>query len=495
MAEENLLKSKSTGATIEASEFDSLLKKQFKPKSDAAKTAIEQAVRTLAEQALAGVATVSDDAVRTIEAIIAEIDKKLTESVNKILHHADFQQLEGAWRGLHHLVSRTETDEKLKIRVFNISKPELGKTLKKFKGALWDQSPLFKKLYEEEFGAPGGQPYGAIVGDFHFDHTPPDVEILRGMAQIASAAHAPFITGAAPSVMNLSSWQELSNPRDISKLFTTAEYAAWNSLRQSEDARYLGLALPRFLARQPYGAKSNPVEDFAFEEDTAGAAHEKFTWANSAYAMASNITRAFKLYGWCARIRGAESGGMVDGLPVHTFPTDDGGVDMKCPTELAITDRREAELAKCGFMPLSHWKNTDYAVFVGAQSLQKPQEYDDPDATANAALAARLPYLFATTRFAHYLKCIVRDKIGSFKEREDMQAWLNDWIRQFTVDSSASEEIKAVKPLAEAQVIVEDVAGNPGYYTSRFFLRPHYQLEGLTVSLRLVSKLPSAKTA
>jgi type VI secretion system protein ImpC len=493
MADQNAQKSQATGAAIEISEFDNLLKKQFKPKSDSAKSAIQQAVRTLAEQALAGTVTISDDAVRTIESIIAEIDKKLTEAVNEILHHQDFQTLEGAWRGLHHLVSKTETDEKLKIRVLNISKAEVGKTIKKFKGALWDQSPLFKKLYEEEFGSPGGQPYGAIVGDFHFDHTPPDVEMLKGLAQIASAAHAPFITGAAPSVMNLSSWQELSNPRDISKLFTTAEYAAWNSLRKSEDARYLGLAMPRFLARQPYGAKSNPVEQFAFEEDTAGADHGKFTWANSAYAMASNITRAFKLYGWCARIRGAESGGMVEGLPVHTFPTDDGGVDMKCPTEIAITDRREAELAHCGFMPLSHWKNTDYGVFVGAQSLQKPQEYDDPDATANASLGARLPYLFATTRFAHYLKCIVRDKIGSFKERADMQQWLNDWIHQFTVDSSASEEIKAIKPLAEAEVVVEEVPGNPGYYNSRFFLRPHYQLEGLTVSLRLVSKLPSAK--
>jgi type VI secretion system protein ImpC len=494
MAEADKLKSQATGGTIEASEFDSLLKKQFKPKSDAAKTAIESAVRTLAEQALAGAAVVSDDAVRTIENIIAEIDKKLTEEVNAILHHPDFQALEGAWRGLHHLVSKTETDEKLKIRVLNISKADVGKTLKKFKGALWDQSPLFKKLYEEEFGTPGGQPYGCIVGDYHFDHTPPDVEIMRGMAQIASAAHAPFITGGSPTVMNLSSWQELSNPRDISKLFTTAEYAGWNSLRKSEDAKYLGLAMPRFLARQPYGAKSNPVEDFAFEEDTAGAEHGKFTWANSAYAMASNITRAFKQYGWCARIRGAESGGMVEGLPVHSFPTDDGGTDMKCPTEIAITDRREAELAKCGFMPLSHWKNTDYGVFVGAQSLQQPQEYDDPDATANASLAARLPYLFATTRFAHYLKCIVRDKIGSFKERADMQKWLNDWISQFTVDSSAAEEIKAIKPLAEAEVVVEEVPGAPGYYNSRFFLRPHYQLEGLTVSLRLVSKLPSAKS-
>jgi len=492
---ESIRQTDSAGSTVEISEFNKLLDQGFKPKSDAARSAIETAVRTLAEQALAGVQIISDDSVKTIEGMIAEIDQKLSAQVNAILHQADFQALEGAWLGLHHLVSNSETDEKLSIRVFNISKSELGKTLKKFKGSSWDQSPLFKKIYEEEFGAPGGKPFGALIGDYHFDHTPPDVEILRGMAQIASAAHAPFIAGAAPSVMNLSSWQELSNPRDLSKLFTTAEYAAWHSFRQSEDSRYVGLAMPRFLARQPYGAKSNPVEDFAFEEDTAGAAHEKFTWANSAYAMATNITRAFKLYGWCARIRGPESGGMVEGLPLHTFPTDDGGVDMKCPTEIAITDRREAELAKNGLMPLSHWKNTDYAVFVGAQSMQKPQEYDDPDATANANLAARLPYLFATCRFAHYLKCMVRDKIGSFKERAEMQTWLNDWIRQYTCDPSAAEETKAQRPLGAAEVVVEDVAGNPGYYTSRFYLRPHYQLEGLTVSLRLVSKLPSLKTA
>jgi len=314
------------------------------------------------------------------------------------------------------------------------------------------------------------------------------------MAQIAAAAHAPFIAGVAPTVMNMDSWQELSDPRDLTKIFQTPEYAPWRSLRDSEDSRYIGLAMPRFLARLPYGAKTSPVEDFAFEEDVEGADHSKYCWANSAFAMATNITRAFKLWGWCARIRGTESGGMIEGLPVHTFPTDDGGVDMKCPTEIAITDRREAELAKNGFMPLSHYKNTDYAVFIGAQSLQKPATYYDPDATANANLSARLPYLFATCRFAHYLKCMVRDKIGSYKERADMERWLNDWIKNFCVDSStASESQKAMRPLAAAQVEVTEVEGNPGYYNSKFFLRPHYQLEGLTVSLRLVSKLPSAK--
>ena len=481
--------------TIEAGEFASLLQKNFKPKSDRQKEAIEEGVRTLAEQALSDTALVSDDAVKSIEAIIAELDRKLTEQVNQIIHHPDFQALEGTWRGLHHLVSNTETDETLKIRVLNISKKEVGKTIKKFKGAAWDQSPLFKKLYEEEYGTPGGEPYGCIIGDYHFDHSPPDVEILSGMAQIAAAAHAPFIAGADPGVMNMDSWQELANPRDLTKIFGTAEYASWRSLRESEDSKYLALAMPRFLSRIPYGSKTNPVEEFAFEEDTEGADHKKYTWSNSAYAMGVNITRAFKTYGWCTTIRGVESGGMVEGLPVHTFPTDDGGVDMKCPTEIAITDRREAELAKNGFMPLSHWKNTDYAVFVGAQSLHKPAEYDDPDATANANLGARLPYLFATTRFAHYLKCIVRDKIGSFKERADMEKWLNNWIMQYVEPdpANATEEAKARRPLAAAEVIVEEVEGNPGYYTSKFFLRPHYQLEGLTVSLRLVSKLPSQK--
>jgi type VI secretion system protein ImpC len=482
-------------ATAELSEFEALLTKEFKPKSDEAKSAVKLAVQTLAEQALAASTLVSDNAIKTIEAIIAEIDRKLTEQVNLILHQQDFKTLEGSWRGLHYLVNNTETAENLKIRVMNVSKKDVAKTLKKFKGTAWDQSPLFKKLYEEEFGMPGGQPYGCLMGDYYFDHTAPDVEMLAGIAQISAAAHAPFITAAAPSLLNMESWQELSNPRDLAKIFGTPEYAAWKSLRESEDSRYLGLTMPRVLARMPYGAKTSPVEEFNFEEDTADADHTKYVWTNAAYSMATNITRSFKMYGWCARIRGAESGGMVEGLPVHSFPTDDGGVDMKCPTEIGITDRREKELADCGFMPISHWKNTDYGVFVGAQSLQKPAAYDDPDATANANLAARLPYLFATCRFAHYLKCMVRDKIGGFATKEGLEAWLNQWISNYvTSNPGASDEVKARLPLAEAQVVVEEDAENPGYYSSKFFLKPHYQLEGLTVSLRLVSKLPSNKS-
>ncbi len=495
MAENLENKQQTDFAWAELDDFSSLLNKEFKPKSDRAKEEVESAVSTLAEYVLKGVSTISDDAIKSIESIIAEIDRKLTEQINLILHNPEFQKLESAWRGLHYMVNNTETDEMLKIRVMNISKKELAKTLKKFKGTSWDQSPLFKKIYEEEFGQFGGEPFGCLTGDYFFDHSPPDVELLQQIAQISAASHCPFISGVSPTTLQMESWSELANPRDLTKIFSTPDYASWRSLRDSEDARYLGLAMPRFLSRLPYGETTNPVDEFAFEEETAGADSSKYCWANAAYAMATNINRSFKLYGWCSRIRGIESGGSVENLPVHAFPTDDGGVDMKCPTEIAISDRREAELAKSGFMPLIHKKNSDFAAFIGAQSLQKPAEYEDPDATANANLAARLPYLFATCRFAHYLKCIVRDKIGSFKERDDMERWLNNWIKQYVDGDPArsSEESKARKPLAAAEVIVEEVEGNPGYYSSKFFLRPHYQLEGLTVSLRLVSKLPSAK--
>ena len=481
--------------TAQVSEFDLLINKEFKPQTDTAKREIEGAVRTLAQQALASTQLISSDVVQSIQAMIAQVDKKMSEQINQIMHHPDFQKLESAWRGLHYLVTNSETDDQLKIRVLNVSKKELHKTLKRYKGAAWDQSPIFKKLYEEEYGTLGGEPFGCLVGDYYFDHGPQDVELLGEMAKISAAAHAPFLAAAAPTVFQMESWQELSNPRDLTKIFQIPEYAGWRSLRESEDARYIGLCMPRFLARRPYGAKTNPVEAFDFEEDANGPDVNKYTWANSAYAMAVNINRSYKTYGWCSRIRGIESGGSVEGLPTHTFPTDDGGVDMRCPTEIAISDRREAELAKNGFMPLVYKKNTDFAAFIGAQSLQKPGEYEDPDATANAALAARLPYLFAICRFAHYLKCIVRDKIGSFKEHADMQKWLQGWIMQYVDGDPAhsSDSVKARKPLAAAEVVVEPVEGNPGYYSSKFFLRPHYQLEGLTVSLRLVSKLPSAK--
>jgi len=488
----------SAASALDTTEFASLLSQEFKPKTDQAREAVESAVKTLAEQALAHSLTMTDDAYKSIEAFIAGIDQKLTEQINLIIHHEDFQKLESAWRGLSHLVSNTETDEKLKIRFMDISKDDVRRTMKRYKGVAWDQSPLFKQIYEQEYGQLGGEPYGCLVADYYFDHTPPDVDLLSSIAKISAASHTPFISGASPSVLQMDSWQELANPRDLTKIFTqNLEYAPWNSLRSSDDARYIGLTMPRFLARLPYGAKTNPVDEFNFEEETDGSDHRKYAWANAAYAMGVNINRSFKNYGWCTMIRGVESGGAVESLPCHTFPTDDGGVDMKCPTEIAISDRREAELAKNGFIPLIHRKNTDYAAFIGAQSLQKPAEYYDADATANANLSARLPYLFACSRFAHYLKCIVRDKVGGFKEREDMQRWLNEWIMNY-VDadpSNSSQETKARRPLAAAEVVVEDIEGNPGYYGAKFFLRPHFQLEGLTVSLRLVAKLPSLKEA
>ncbi len=473
-------------------EFAALLQKEFKPRSDHAREAVHSAVQTLAQQALANTTLISDDALTSIKTMIEAIDAKLSEQINLVLHDESFQSLESAWRGLHYLVNNTETDETLKIKVFNVSKKELGKSLKKFRGTAWDQSPMFKKIYEEEYGQFGGEPFGLLVGDYYFDHSPMDTQLLGDIAQVAAGAHAPFIAAASPTVLQMDTWDELANPRDLTKIFQTPEYAAWRSLRESEDARYLGLAMPRFLSRLPYGAKTDPVEEFAFEEDMVGADSGRYTWANAAYAMATNITRAFKLYGWTTQIRGVESGGAVEGLPTHTFPSDDGGVAMKCPTEVAISDRREAELAKSGFMPLIYKKNSDFAAFIGAQSLQKPQEYDDPAATANANLAARLPYMFASCRFAHYLKCMVRDKIGSSMTMAQVQRWLESWLTQY-IDGqpdTSPDEWKATHPLADGKVVMEEDESNPGYYRAKFFLKPHYQLEGLSISLRLVSRMP-----
>ena len=479
----------------EATELSTLLKQEFIPTSGRAPEPVEAALRTLAQLALAAPQLIGQDAARTVEALIASIDRKSTEQINLILHHEEFQQLESAWRGLYYLVSNTETDETLKIRVLDVSKKVLAKILKKYKGTAWDQSPIFQLVYEQEYGQFGGEPYGCLVGDYYFDHSPPDVELLSALAQVAAAAHTPFLAGTSPALLQMDSWQELSNPRDPTKILQTPEYTAWHALRRSEDARYLGLTLPRFLARLPYGIKTNPVPEFDFEENVNGPDTRGYVWANSAYAMGVNITRAFKAYGWCARIRGFESGGTVEDLPCPWFPTNDLAVDQKLPTETGISDRREAELSRQGLMLLVHRKNSAAAAFVSAQSLQQPAEYDDPEATTNAHLSARLPYLFPTCRFAHYLKCIVRDKIGSFKGRDELQTELRDWILNYVEPNPAavSEEGRARRPLTAAEVIIETVEGRPGTYASKFFLRPHFQLEGLTMSLRLVSRLPSAE--
>ncbi len=482
--------------TRETDEFQELLKQSFKPRTERAATEVESAVNTLVMQALADSSVVKSDVLDTLEEMIAQLDKKLSAQMNEILHAPEFQQLESAWRGLAYLIYQSETDASLKIRVMNVSKMELYRHLKTYPNAAWDQSGLFKKVYEEEFGQLGGQPYGCLIGDYYFSHQPVDVQLLRDLSRIAGAAHAPFFAAADSTLMGMDSWNELMNPRDLSKVFDTPDYAGWRSLRDSDDARYVGLCLPRVLARVPYGAKSEPVAEFAFEEETDGHKGEKYAWMNAAYAMAANINRAFKEYGWCARIRGVQSGGEVEDLPVHTFPTDDGGVDLKCPTEIAVTDRREAELAKAGLIPLVHRKNSDRAAFIGAQSLFKPKAYqNNPEATASSNLSARLPYMFAVCRFAHYLKCIVRDKVGSYYEKEQLHKWLTNWISEY-VDGdpkNSTEATKCRRPLAGAHISIVENEENPGYYSATFELRPHFQLEGMDIGLRLVSRLPVAK--
>jgi len=486
--------------TQEADEFAAVLKQSFKPRSERAATEVENAVTTLVQQALADTSLIKDHVLDTIEEMIARLDQKLSAQINEILHAPEFQQIESAWRGLHHLVFNSETDAQLKIHVMNVSKNELYRNLRLYPGARWDQSPLFKKVYEQEFGQLGGEPYGCMIADYHFSHLPTDVQLLRDLSKIASASHCPMFAGADPSLMGMDSWTELMNPRDLSKVFDTPEYAAWKGLRDQDDSIYVGLCMPRVLSRLPYGAKSEPVEEFAFEEDTDGHKGEKYGWMNAAYAMGVNVNRAFKEYGWCTRIRGVQSGGEVINLPTHTFPTDDGGVDLKCPTEIAITDRREHELARSGLIPIIHRKNTDKAAFIGAQSIYRPKKFSGKnavEATASDNLKSRLPYMFAVSRFAHYLKCMVRDKIGSTKEKAELQRWLQEWITDY-VDGApeiSSEETKARKPLAAASVEVFENEENPGYYMARFYLRPHYQLEAMDIGLSLVSRLPSPAAA
>jgi type VI secretion system protein ImpC len=482
-------------AVAEADEFAQLLKQNFKPRTERAATEVENAVQTLVSQALADATLIKGEVLDTIEEMIARLDEKLTAQMNELLHAPEFQQLESAWRGLNYLVFNSETDATLKIRILNVGKMELYRNLKQYPGARWDQSPLFKAIYESEFGTLGGEPYGALVADYSFSHRPTDVQLLRDLGKIASASLAPLVTGADPNLLGMDSWRELMNPRDIGKLMDTPDYAAWKGLRDQVDSRYVALCMPRVLSRLPYGAKSEPVEEFAFEEETDGYKGDKYGWMNAAYVMATNINRAFKEYGWTVRIRGVESGGEVLNLPTHTFPTDDGGVELKCPTEIAITDRREAELSKAGVISIIHRKNTDKAAFIGAQSVYKPQKFFTTEATAADELSARIPYMFAVSRFAHYLKCMVRDKIGSTKEQAQLEKWLNSWIVRY-VDGdpqNSSEEVKARKPLAAAKITVIPNEENPGYYSANVYLRPHFQLEGMDIGMSLVATLPESK--
>jgi type VI secretion system protein ImpC len=449
----------------------------------------KQIISEFAKEVMAGQITFSKNTEAMINARIAELDRLISAQLNEILHHESFQKLEASWRGLNYLVQQSETGERIKIKVMNVSKKDLLKDMEK--AAEFDQSAVFKKVYEEEFGMFGGHSYGIIVGDYDFGFGPQDMSLLEKIAGVSSAAHAPFIAAASPAMFNWEGFTELGGPRDLTKIFTSAEYVKWKSFRDSEDSRYVGLTLPHILMRLPYGNATLPLEDFNFEEDVDGTDHKKYLWGNAAFALATRMTDAFAKYGWCAAIRGVEGGGLVKGLPTHTFKTDEGEVALKCPTEIAITDRREKEFADLGFIPLVHCKGTDYAAFFSIQSANKPKVYDSDLANANARLSAQLQYIMAVSRFAHYLKAMMRDKIGSFMSRSQAERFLNNWISNYVVlDDNAGPELKARYPLREARIEVVEIAGKPGAYKAVAFLRPHYQLDELTISLRLVAELP-----
>jgi len=463
------------------------------------KSEAEGMIKELIGQATKGVVKWDKNVNRTITAAIKAIDEVVSKQLATIMHHPDFQKLEGTWRGLSYLVFNSETSAQLKIKVLNAPKRELFKDLDT--AVEFDQSALFKKLYENEFGIAGGEPYGSLIGDYEFTNHPDDVSLLGKLSNVAAASFCPFISAASPQLMGMKSFSELSKPRDLEKIFDTVEYAQWKSYRESEDSRFVTLVCPRVLSRLPYGKSTKPIDEFNFEEvetDSKGRGkpvpHEHYAWMNAAYAMGARLTDSFAQNGWCTAIRGVENGGKVEGLPAHTFVSDDGDVDMKCPTEVGITDRREAELSKLGFLSLVHFKNQDYAVFLGGQSTQKPKQYEGKDghaATANAAISARLPYIMAVSRMSHYLKVIGRDKIGSFKEATDLEDLLNNWITNYVcLDAKPSDDIKRKFPLAAAKVEVKEIPGKPGSYNAVAYLRPWLQMEELTASMRLVAKIP-----
>ncbi len=456
----------------------------------------EELIRALTEEALKGTVTFSRNLVVTFDRAIAEIDRKVSEQLNAIMHNERFLKLEGSWRGLSYLVMNSETGTSLKIRMLQLPKKEMARDLQK--AVEFDQSQLFKKIYENEFGTPGGEPYGALIGDYEWTAHPDDVETLRLVSNVAAGAFAPFISGVGAGMFGFDNWSELSKPRDLAKIFETAEYTKWRGFRETEDSRFVNLVMPRVISRVPYGAATKAVEEFSYEEapvNTDGSAkamdHDHYCWMNAAYVMGTRLTDAFAQYGFCTAIRGAEGGGKVNDLPTHTFTSDDGDGDAKCPTEIGITDRREAELSNLGFLPLCHYKNTDYAVFFGAQSAQAPKKYDRPDATANAAISARLPYVMATSRFAHFLKVMARDKIGSFMEASDCEIWLNRWIQNYVNPmEGGGQESRAKYPLREAKVEVKEIPGKPGSYNAVAYLRPWLQMEELTTSMRMVARIP-----
>jgi type VI secretion system protein ImpC len=448
-------------------------------------------VKEFVSQVLEGHMTLSRDAEATIQTRIAQIDHLISLQLNEVLHYPAFQKLEGTWRGLKYLLDQSETSDMLKIKVLNVSKRELLKDLQR--AAEFDQSALFKKVYEEEFGVFGGAPFASIIGDYEFGKGPEDMELLEKISQVAASAHAPFLSAANSELLNLSSYTQLGAPRDIGKIFDSTEYAKWKSFRQSDDSRYVALTLPHVLMRLPYGKDTKTIDAFDYEEGVDGSDHSKYLWGNAAYALGARLTNSFAKYGWCAAIRGVEGGGLVEGMPAHTFRTDEGDIALKCPTEVAVTDRREKELADQGLVPLVHCKGTDYAAFFSIQTANKPKLYDKDAANANARLSAQLPYMLAMSRFAHYLKAMMRDKIGSFMSRQDCERFLNQWIMNYVcADDDASQAAKAKLPLREAAIQVSEIPGKPGAYRAVAFLKPHFQLDELSVSLRLVADLPAS---
>ena len=471
--------------------LDSILSQSRIARSDGEKTRAKDLIAELVEQISAGTLSISQNAIASIDERIAQIDAVMSEQLSAVLHAPEFQKLEGSWRGLKYLIDQSETSTTLKVKLFNASKKDLVRDLKS--SSDFDQSALFKKIYEEEYGTFGGAPFATLIGDFEFTRHPEDMYLLEEVSHIAAAAHAPFLTAASPELFGFESFTDLTGPRDLAKIMDTVEYAKWKSFRASEDSRYVGLTLPHVLGRLPYGPDTAPVEAFNFAEDVSGKEHHKYLWSNAAYALGACVTDAFARYGWTAAIRGVEGGGLVEGLPTHTFATDDGEVALKCPTEIAITDRREKELADLGFIPLVHCKDTDYAAFFSTQSVQRPKEYNTDAANANARLSAQLQYIYAVSRIAHYLKSMMRDKVGSFASRTSVEQFLNTWITQYVLlDDNASQQAKAQYPLREARIDVAEIPGKPGAYKAVAFLRPHYQLDELSVSLRLVADLPAS---
>ncbi len=480
---------KTTEEQVEKSLLDQIIADGRLAREESQKTWAKDIIGEFVSQIMEGTITVSKNTEAMINARISDIDKLISDQLNEVMHHEEFQKLEGSWRGLHYLVNKSETGEKLKIRVMNVSKKDLLKDMER--ASEFDQSALFKKIYEEEFGMFGGASYGAMIGDYEFSNHPQDMALLEKISQVAAAAHAPFLSAAAPQLFNFDSFNELGEPRDMAKIFQSVEYAKWKSFRESEDSRYVALAMPHILMRLPYGKDNVPVEAFDFEEQVDGTTHKQYLWGNAAYALGTRLTDAFAKYHWCAAIRGVEGGGLVQDLPVHTFKTDDGDVALKCPTEIAITDRREKELADLGFVPLVHCKGTDYAAFFSTQTANKPKVYDSDSANASARLSSQLQYILATSRFAHYLKSIVRDKVGSFMTRKNAEDFLNRWISNYVLlDDNAGQDMKAKYPLREARIDVSEIPGKPGAYRAVSFLKPHYQLDELAISLRLVAELP-----